>query len=407
MNNINTPDAAQRQAGRQQGAVILLASSLTIMGAVMVAPVLPKIAQELGGTTPHADVLVPLIATGPALAIALFAPLAGWLADRLGRKRLLILATLAYVLSGFAPSQLHALDSILLMRLLFGLAEATIMTCCTTLIGDYWQGDEQQKYVNRQVIAIGLIGAIFFVIGGGAGEASWRYPFYLYLLPALLVPFMVRVLWEPSLAAPVRPADPATAKPAARGAWRAIAVASFLAFAGMTGAFIVPVQTPGLLVHMGVTSTTLIGASAGMGLLATLLGSLLWPLVRRIAGVTMTNAVLLALIASGLIWLTRAASYPEVLAAVSLHGVGAGLLVPNTVAHLLEKLPPSLRARGVGIFTSCLYLGQFVSPLIVALLAGPRQDIPSGIAGYAFVLLLLAGTWAAMALRYRRPALPT
>ncbi len=58
-------------AGRAQGAVLMLGSSLTIMGSVMVAPVLPKIAAEFGPVEPQTSVLIPLAITGPALAIAL------------------------------------------------------------------------------------------------------------------------------------------------------------------------------------------------------------------------------------------------------------------------------------------------------------------------------------------------
>ena len=78
---------ASRQAmTRREGLVLVLGSSLTIMGSVMVAPILPKLGAEFGPFEPRADLLVPLAITGPALAIALFAPLAGWLADRIGRK---------------------------------------------------------------------------------------------------------------------------------------------------------------------------------------------------------------------------------------------------------------------------------------------------------------------------------
>ena len=69
-----------RQATAKQGLVIQLASSLTVVGSVMIAPMLPKIGAEFGATDPSIVEMVPLIATGPALAIALFAPVAGWLA---------------------------------------------------------------------------------------------------------------------------------------------------------------------------------------------------------------------------------------------------------------------------------------------------------------------------------------
>ncbi|WP_334190394.1 MFS transporter, partial [Noviherbaspirillum sp.] len=317
---MDTVISAQRQAGTQQVVVILLGSSLTIMGAVMILPILPKMGAELGPLSAHANVLMPLVATSPALAIAVFAPVAGWLVDRFGRKRLLILATLAYVMSGFAPSQLHTLEDILLSRLLLGIAEAFILTSCTTLIGDYWQEDERQKYVNRQMILIGLIGSLFFMIGGRVGEASWRHPFYLYLLPLLLVPFMLKLLWEPVW----KVHTPSTSDvPAERGAWQAIVAASFLAFAGMAGIFIVPVQAPAILGNLGINSTTQIGIAIGIGPLANVLGALLWPFVRKNAGVALTNAILLGLIATGLILLVQARSYSSFILAIIPHSIGA------------------------------------------------------------------------------------
>lgn len=47
--------------------------------------------------------------TGPALTIAVFVPVAGGLADRLRRKGLLVLATLAYALLGVLPALLSDL----------------------------------------------------------------------------------------------------------------------------------------------------------------------------------------------------------------------------------------------------------------------------------------------------------
>ena len=138
---------------------------------------------------------MPLIATGPALAIALFAPLARWLADQAGRKRMLMAGTLAYAGFGVLPAFLHDLHLILVSRLLFGCAEAIIMTCCATLIADYWPPAERARYVTRQVVTIGIVGALGKIAVGIAAlvlavlaaaaayrGGSYRYPFTLELV---------------------------------------------------------------------------------------------------------------------------------------------------------------------------------------------------------------------------------
>jgi MFS family permease len=383
-----------RQAsGRREGLVLMLGSSLTIMGSVMIAPILPKLGAEFGPLNPRADLLVPLAVTGPALAIALCAPLAGWLADRVGRKALLVIATLAYALLGALPAMLGDLLSIVASRLLFGVAEAAVMTCCATLIADYWKGEERLRYINRQVITIGLVGALFFVLGGALGEHSWRLPFLLYLLPLLLVPAMVKVLWEP-----VHAQRCVEAQGPERLTILPLVVGYLLILGGMVLSFVVPVQAPILLVGLGVTSSTLIGLSAGLSLLASLVGSLAWPFLRRRLGIAGTNAVLLVLLALGLWLLMHGQSYNQVLLAVGIHGLGAGLLVPNVMAPVMDVLTARTRGRGLGGLTSCLYFGQFVSPLVVAVLSAFAGDLRHAIEWLAYASLAAGLLWGINAL---------
>ncbi|MCJ8507099.1 MFS transporter [Rhizobium lemnae] len=393
-----------RTAGTRQGLIIQFASSLTIMGSVMIAPMLPKITAEVAANDPASVDMVPLIVAAPALAIALFAPVAGILADRFGRKTMLLVGCLLYALFGALPAIIADIKLILLSRLFFGFAEAIIMTCCTTLIADYWAPAERMRYINRQVITIGVVGALFFVIGGIAGEGSWRTPFLLYLAPLLMMPAILAWLWEPD-----RRAEE-TAVPAAPGQKLRLTIASsyFLIFAGMVTCFVVTVQTPTVLVGLGVTSTSLIGAAAGLAILCTLLGSVAWSFVRDRIGVPGVNVLLLLLMASGLFVLALAPSYGVVLVAMVIQGFGAGFLVSNASLPLLLKLPPRLRARGVGGFTSCLYLGQFASPLIVAGIAIPFGGMPAGLASaiiiWGLFATLLAAAWLFVGItRSRQP----
>src|SRR3712207_4922103 len=56
---------------------------------------------------------------------------AGRIVDRVGRKRLLVGALVGYAFVGTAPLWLPSLQLIVASRVLLGLAEAAIMTCCT------------------------------------------------------------------------------------------------------------------------------------------------------------------------------------------------------------------------------------------------------------------------------------
>ena len=128
-----------RTAGLSQSIVLMAGSCLPVMAAVLVAPVLPRI-QAHYAAVPNVQILVPVMLTIPALFLGLIAPFAGAVVDKLGRVPLLLACLLLYGIAGTAPLWLEDLHAIIVSRAFVGIAEAGVMTCCTTLIGDYFDG---------------------------------------------------------------------------------------------------------------------------------------------------------------------------------------------------------------------------------------------------------------------------
>lgn len=163
--------AAERTAGSAQAALLLFGSCLPVLGAVLIAPVLPRMHAHFA-ETPGVAVLVPVALTLPALVIALLAPLAGVLADRVGRRALLLASMLLYSLCGLLPLWLDSLVLIVASRAGIGLAEAGIMTCCTTLMGDYFDGQRRARLFALQMVVTSLAAALFMGVGGALGKAT-------------------------------------------------------------------------------------------------------------------------------------------------------------------------------------------------------------------------------------------
>src|SRR5690606_32866450 len=86
-----SPEPAQdgQRVRFPQKATLLLASALTIMAGATIAPALPAI-ETVFAAEPDAALLTRLVLTAPALAIAICAPFAGGLADRIGRRPVLL-----------------------------------------------------------------------------------------------------------------------------------------------------------------------------------------------------------------------------------------------------------------------------------------------------------------------------
>jgi MFS family permease len=148
--------------------------------------------------TPGADILVPVVLTIPALFVALGAPFAGAVADRFDRKRLLIGTMVAYSLFGTAPLYLDSLQAILASRVLVGVCEAAIMTCCTTLIADYWDRPRRVRYLGLQTLVTTIAATAFFAVGSLLGASGWCAPFWLYAAAVLVAIPMAVSLWQPA-----------------------------------------------------------------------------------------------------------------------------------------------------------------------------------------------------------------
>ncbi|NBM15840.1 MFS transporter [Streptomyces sp. GC420] len=391
--------------GRLPAVLLMAGSCLPVLGAVLIAPVLPRMQDHFGGV-PGSAALVPVVLTVPALSLALLAPFAGVVVDRLGRKRLLVVATSLYALFGTAPLWLDSLHAILISRVLVGVAEAAVMTACTTLIGDYYSGRVRDRYLALQTMSASASATLFFVLGGALGAAGWRAPFWLYALGLLLAPVMARALPAPAPSgAATVPADAATARAdAATGPRpfpvRRMAGISLLTFFGAIVFYTVPVEMSYLLDDLDVTSTGAIGAVTAAASAATVAGSVAFT---RLTGSPRRRLpALLLLCAAGFLLMAIADSVPLLITGAVVNCVGTGMLLPSLLTLAMSRLDFADRGRGTGLWTAAFFLGEFACPLVLLGGKGALGDLASavGLLGLATVLV----SAALLALTRRAPA---
>jgi MFS family permease len=369
-----------RVPGRVQLLLLLAGSCLSVLGAVLIAPVLPQMTRAFAGTA-GAEVLVPIVLTAPALLIGLTAPFAGIVVDRIDRKRLLIFAMLAYAVFGTAPLYLTSLTGILASRVLVGLCEGAIMTCCTTLIGDYWSGPRRARYLGLQTLVATLSATAFLALGGALGASGWRTPFWLYAVAApLAIPMAVK-LWQPT-----RRDEPARRLPALP--WRQLAAPCLVTLFGGIVFYALIVELSFVLTEVGVTSTGTIGLISAVMSLGTAAGAITFG---RLSAKT-PRALLpveFGLSAAGLLLVFATTSPAIITVGAVLTGFGTGMLLPTLVTWAVGRLSFEQRGRGTGRWTGALFLGEFTAPLALA-------AIGSGTGGLRSALAILGLASAAM-----------
>ena len=377
---------------------VMLAAMLTIMSNATITPALPGL-QAMYPGNPDAEMLTRMLITAPSLIVAIVAPFAGALVDRMGRRRPLFFGLAVYAVAGTAGLYLSSLEAILGSRLLLGLGVASIMTAQAALIGDYFTGPERGRLMGYQIAAVNMGGLVFVMTAGLLARRDPTLPFLIYGLSVPLIPLLWRLLPEP----PRIDAGPGHAHtdtgepgwPATVGIMAAAAAMTFVIF------YSIPTQIPYHLARLGMEDPQYAGEVMASMMFAAASMAVVSGWIRPWLGRIGTPVTGYALLASGFAALAAGHSLTAAMLATALIGAGLGLCIPTFVITALNASPASHRGLVSGVVTSSFFFGQFLSPLASQPLVG-RWGYPATFATASAACILLA-LILALTIR-RRPA---
>jgi MFS family permease len=348
-------------AGRTLKLSLLLASTMTIMAGAIVAPSLPLISEAFAGV-PHVELLSRLILTLPALFITLFSSLAGYSVDRFGRRSMLLGSLLLYALAGTTGAYFNNLYLILLGRALLGITVAGNMITITTLIGDFLKGDERSRFIGYQGSFMAFGGVFFIILAGWLADVSWELPFWIYSFSLLVLVMCYFFVPEPKkeLINPMA----LTGKPVLKNNGK-IWFVMLMGFSGMALFYIIPAQVPFLLAAIEGVSHSMIGYAISASTLCGAVISFFYGRFRKHLSFQWIYAIAFMLFATGFILISFAEGYYQVIAGLLIAGLGTGLLFPNANLWMIQLAPDNKRGQLIGNLNMAVFLGQFISPLLV------------------------------------------
>lgn len=375
-----------KPAGAAQSSVLLIGSTMPIMGAVLLAPVLPSLTKVF----PAEAGLVPLLLSAPALTVALTAPFAGTIADRIGRKRLLVGALLAYAVLGTAPLYISSFWGILLTRFGVGVTEAVIFTCCIALLSDYFFGQRRSRVFAWQNVVLSGGALLYVILGGALGASGWRTPFWLYSAAVVVAIAVATLVWKPTKE---EAAGHASNGPLPPFPFRMLLGPYIITFFGGIVFYSVVIETPFLLSDAGVTAVAVIGLISALNQLGQAAGGLSFRWVARF-GVQRLLPIGFAVSGLGLLVIWIGHSVPLTVLGAVLTTLGGGLFVTTLQTWAVAGLPYEQRGRSSGGWTTSVFLGNFLSPLIVLALKSVLGGLAAALGVLGVAALLVAGSLA-------------
>jgi MFS family permease len=175
-----------RQATTEQRRTLLAAAlgwMLDAFDAMLYALVLAHVMRDLGMSKATAGLLYTLTLLASGMGGVLF----GFLADRFGRKRALMLSILTYSICSFASGLSTTVLMLAVFRFILGLGMGGEWNTGATLVAETWP-DEFRARAIAMVQSSWAIGFALAALASGIvlRYANWRYVFFVGILPALI-----------------------------------------------------------------------------------------------------------------------------------------------------------------------------------------------------------------------------
>ena len=349
---------------RDRNLLIMLSVNLMAVQAMMaVAPAFPQIVKQLQVS----ELEVGLLITAFSMPGLVLSPFLGVLADRYGRKRILVPSLFIFSIMGVACAFARDFGTLLILRAVQGVGGVALGSINVTIIADMFEG-------RQRVRAIGLNASVMFISmplwtlsGGALATLAWYYPFALSILALPIGVLALTLLRNPE------PERAGNIREYLKGTW------GYLRDIKVVGLFAAGVLNSVLIMGAYFTYFNLylaqaFGASSfrvgnfmavtciALGLASTQLGRMsrrlsLGNLIKLSFVIIALSSVLIPLMPS--LWF--------LLIPVILFGIGLGINLPSLQTAIATMAPLEHRAAFMSINATILRGGQAIGPPLVGL----------------------------------------
>ncbi|QYR19353.1 MFS transporter [Paenibacillus sp. sptzw28] len=396
---------------RKRASIAALASVPLMMtlGNSMLIPILPELSKELRVNSFQ----VSLIITVYSVVAIILIPLAGYLSDRIGRKKVIIPALILVAIGGLVSALASSLGSgsylfVLVGRFLQGAGAAGAAPIVFPLTGDLFKEEDEVSAVLGLVETSNTFGKVLSpVLGSLIALIAWDMPFYAIpvfsLMSLLLILYFIRIPKQRGQKNDKQP------KPVPFQQFRAniltilkregkwLSAVFISGGAGMFAIFAILFYLSESLEQRYDFKGVAKGGLLAIPLSALCLASYLtgkcigerkvlmkWLSVSGMAGLTLVLFLCGMLTPSGLAVL---------LSLIGIGAAGIGVLLPCMDALITEGIPKEERGTVTSLYSSMRFLGVAVGPPAASLLIGkgigPLFYTVSAVSALTVILILL------------------
>ncbi|MGC2457802.1 MAG: DHA2 family efflux MFS transporter permease subunit [Gallionellaceae bacterium] len=182
---------------------VMGATIMQVLDTTIINVALPHMAGQLDATPEN----ISWALTSYLIGSAIFMPLTGYLTDRMGQKRYLLISIAGFVVTSALCGMATSLSQMVLFRFMQGAFGASLVPLSQSVMLQIFPGEQRGKAMAIWAMGVMVAPVLGPTLGGWLTDtASWRWTFYINL-PVGIFSFLLALRHVPDSATKVRRMD--------------------------------------------------------------------------------------------------------------------------------------------------------------------------------------------------------
>jgi MFS family permease len=300
----------------------------------------------------------------------IFIPVMGILADRYGKKKVLLPSMLLFAFGGTACAIAQDTETLLLFRFLQGIGACALATINVSWAADLFDDDDRVKIMAYIGATQNIGSGILPIIGGFLASIAWFYPFLISLMALPLGIYLLVFMEEESQEKIDKSVN---TRSFITYAWQHLNDRIVIEIVFMTGAFIF-IGFGALITYLPIflkdtfnTPETIIGIIVGSRAVMGVITATRLSIITKYFSYRIIIFISFITVAVGMLIIPYSSNQWVIILTTMCYGGAFGLLRPSLQYLLLEHAPTNLRSTFASASNFGLRLSQTLSPIFAGL----------------------------------------
>lgn len=336
-------------------------SALTSLPGLAVSPISDDLLRVFPGST---ELDIQMLTTLPSLLIIPFILLAGYMIERVGYMRLLVIGLWMFLVCGALYFVCGSMGELIAVSALLGVGAGIIVPLSTVLVSKFFTGEERTRQFGYVSAITNIALVVATALTGWLADIQWRLPFVVYLLP------IVSIALLPALgrAARFTGRENGTTVQACDGSFSHTRLVEYMLYYLFITFLVmaVSIYLPFLLGNNGYDSGVS-GVVTSIFFLAMMAPGLF---INRIVELLKHNILLWALLMMcvGLLGIYLDSSLASVVIGCIIAGFGYGMAQPYIYDKVSSGVPASKVSVSLALVMTMNYVAIVISPFVIEFL---------------------------------------